>query len=177
MAAKKSSRSGKRGNTPAKRAATARPVRPTPKQAVSPPRARTPAAANAKAPPAALSTARSTMSGPSMPVPGVPVDAPARKFAGTAVLAKAMPYNVNKAAEYGAASAEPPAGATVVPPDEEVGSSTLTETNASAKVGGGVPPVSFNPTVGPLTRVRVDSSRLTDWGSRVPFSTSSSSRT
>jgi len=98
------------------------------------------------------------MSGPAAPLPGVPVDAPARKLAGTAALAKSMPFNVNKAAEYGVASAAPPAGIVNVPPDEEVGSSTLTEINASAKVGAGVPPLSFNPSVGPLTRVRVDSS-------------------
>jgi catalase len=159
MASKKTSRPAKRGKTTAKQSTKARPVvRPTPKKRPAPPRARTPAAANAKAPPAALSTGRSTMSGPATPVPGVPIDAPARKLAGTAALASAMPYNANKASEYGAASAEPPAGFVTVPPDEEVGSSTLTEINASVKVGAGVPPLSFNPTVGPLTRVRVDSS-------------------
>jgi catalase len=88
---------------------------------------------------------------------GVPVDAPARKLVGTAALAKAMPHNANKAAEYGRASAEPPVGVVVAPPDDEVTGSTLTEVNASPKVGDGVPPLSFNPTVGSLTRVRVDS--------------------
>ena len=38
-----------------------------------------------------------------------------------------------------------------------VGASTLTETNASAKVGKGNPPLGFNPGNGPLDRVRVDS--------------------
>src|SRR6185312_13923556 len=138
MASKKTSRPAKRGKTTAKQSTKARPVvRPTPKKRPAPPRARTPAAANAKAPPAALSTGRSTTSGPATPVPGVPIDAPARKLAGTAALASAMPYNANKASEYGAASAEPPAGFVTVPPDEEVGSSTLTEINASVKVGAG----------------------------------------
>jgi len=68
-----------------------------------------------------------------------------------------MPYNANKSAEYGRASLEPPAGVALPPPDPEVTGSTLTEVNASSKVGAGVPPLSFNPASGPLTRVRVDS--------------------
>ena len=84
-------------------------------------------------------------------------DAPARKLLGAGALAKAMPFNANKAAEYGRATAEPPVGVTLPPPDPEVTGSTLTEINASVKTGAGVPPLSFNPTTGPLTRVRVDS--------------------
>jgi len=124
-------------------------------------RALAPAAADAESPPAALSSARSTISGPSAPIPGVPRDAPARKLASINELAMSMPHNANKASEYGPASAEPPIGVAIVPPNEEVGASTLTESNASEKLGGGVPPLSFNPTVGPLTRVRVDSSEQT----------------
>jgi catalase len=142
----------RRSRTPAKAA-----TRPAPKPAAT--RARPPAAATAKAKRNTASTGRTTMSGPSAPVPPItPSDAPARKLIGTAALAKAMPFNPNKAAEHGAASAKPPVGHTVLPPDPEVGSSTLTEVNASPKLGAGVPPLSFNPTVGPLTRVRVDSS-------------------
>ena len=44
------------------------------------------------------------------------------------------------------------------PPHPMVGGSTLTETNASPKVGKGNPQLSFNPGNGPLDRVRVDSS-------------------
>ncbi len=158
MAARKTSRSARGSRPPSRKAAVAKPTRPVPKTATPGPRARTPAAAGARAPTATMSTARSTMSGPSVPVPPLALaDAAARKLAGTAALAKAMPHNANKAAEYGRASAEPPAGVAVAPPDEEVTGSTLTEVNASPKVGDGVPPLSFNPTVGPLTRVRVDS--------------------
>ena len=137
MASKKTARPAKRSAHPTKRPATAMSTtRATAKQTRLPPGARTPEAANSKAPPTALSTARSTLSGPSAPAPGVPVDALARKLAGTAALAEAIHHNPNKAAEYGAASAQPPAGASVVPPNEEVGSSTMTEVNASPKVGG-----------------------------------------
>ena len=164
MAGKKTSRSGLRSKPVAKKSAPSAPPpkavarRVVPKAVATPPRARPPAAAAAPAKPSALSTARSTVSGPSVPVPpGVPTDRLARKLVGTAALAKAMPFNANKAAEYGRATAKPPTGVTAPPPDEEVTGSTLTETNASPKVGGGTPPLSFNPTVGPLTRVRVDS--------------------
>ena len=157
MAKKKATRSGKSVARRPKRPAAAAPERPLPKLAVPGPRARAPAAAAAGVPAAALSTGRSTMSGSSAPIPGVPTDAPARKLAGTDALARAIPHNANKAGEYGPASAEPSVGVVAAPPDEEVTGSTLTEINASAKVGGGVPPLSFNPTVGPLSRVRVDS--------------------
>jgi hypothetical protein len=73
-------------------------------------------------------------------------------------LASPLPFNPNKAAEYdrGAAPA-PPAGAFVSPVDPIVGASTVTELNPSAKVGSGGPTIGRNPTVGPLDRVRVDS--------------------
>ncbi len=84
-------------------------------------------------------------------------------------LAAAMPFNTNKAAEYGNASAEPLAGATVEAPeapeapDHGVSSSTLTEDVSSAKTGGGQPVLSFNPGSLPLDRARADSTdqRLT----------------
>ena len=174
MAAKKTKNAGRatRAAAPAKKtpnagrapqaAAAAKnkpPARPMPKAPANPPpRARSAAAPTRRGPEAAKSTGRSTVSGPSTPVPaGTPADAPARKLVGTAALAKAMPYNANKAAEHGPGAAQPPAGVAIPPPDVEVTGSTLTEVNASAKVGSGVPPISFNPTVGPLTRVRVDS--------------------
>ena len=158
MAGKKTSRSGTRSKAAARKTPPKTSSRATPKTVARPPRARPPSAATSKAPPSMLSTARATVSGPSVAVPtGVPSDAAARKLAGTAALAQAMPFNTNKAAEYGRATAEPPTGVTALPSDDEVTGSTLTEINASPKVGGGTPPLSFNPTVGALTRVRVDS--------------------
>ena len=66
-----------------------------------------------------------------------------------------MPFNKAKASEFG--GAPPATGQTVDPPDPMVSGSTLTETNASPKVGKGNPQMSFNPGNGPLDRVRVDS--------------------
>ena len=48
-------------------------------------------------------------------------------------------------------------GQAVEPPHPSVSGSTLTETNASPKVGSGEPPDGFNPGNGSLDRVRVDS--------------------
>ena len=69
-----------------------------------------------------------------------------------------MPHNAAKPGEFGRAAMQPPAGQAIEPPHPMVGGSTLTEINASEKAGRGNPQVSFNPTVGPLDRVRVDSS-------------------
>ncbi|HZN26634.1 MAG TPA: catalase [Burkholderiales bacterium] len=69
-----------------------------------------------------------------------------------------MPHNAAKPGEFGRAAMQPPAGQAIEPPHPMVGGSTLTEVNASEKAGRGNPQVSFNPTVGPLDRVRVDSS-------------------
>ena len=68
-----------------------------------------------------------------------------------------MKHNRAKASEYGDAARKPPQGASVEPSDPAVTGSTLTEVNPSPKVGGGAPAAGFNPTVGPLDRVRVDS--------------------
>ncbi len=78
-------------------------------------------------------------------------------------LAAAMPFNPTKPGEHGAAAYTPQAGATAEPSTPAATASTSTETVFSPKVGGGVPPVGVNPTVGPLDRVRVDGSgqRLT----------------
>src|SRR4029079_9543802 len=79
------------------------------------------------------------------------------KIAGTESVAGSMPFNAAKPGEFGDAAMEPPVGQSVEPPQPGVMGSTLTEMNASEKVGKGNPQVSFNPTVGPLDRVRVDS--------------------
>jgi catalase len=110
---------------------------------------------------AAATSAKSTASGPSVkPDTGI-VDAATAKMAGAERLAAAMPFNTAKPAEFGEAAREPATGQTIAPPHPMVGSSTLTETNASPKAGKGNPPVSFNPGNGSLDRVRVDSSERT----------------
>ncbi|CAN5727014.1 catalase HPII [soil metagenome] len=111
-----------------------------------------------------LGSVLSTMSGPSTAPPPQPSKASSAvspeliaKFAGTGALAEAMPCNVNKAAEHGDAARQPPPGATVAAAEPVTTSSTVSETNASEKVGDGIPPHSSNATIGPLDRVRVDS--------------------
>ena len=106
---------------------------------------------------AAKAAARNTASAPSRPSPATLGDALAEKAAATQKLVAAMPYNANKATEFGRANAlAPSAGATVRPPSPTVGSSTLSELNVSEKTGTPAEP-GTNPTVAPLDRVRVDS--------------------
>jgi catalase len=106
---------------------------------------------------AVFTSARGTLSGPAVD------DGPLRtsdglllKQRGAQALAAAMPSNVNKRAEYGDAASVPPQGPRVAA-DPAVVASTVTETVASAKTGLGDPLDGFNPTNGPLDRVRVDS--------------------
>ena len=79
------------------------------------------------------------------------------KVAGVEALAAAFPYNAAKPSEFGAAVREPAKGQAAEPAEPSIGGSTLSETNASPKVGSGNPQASFNPSNGPLDRVRVDS--------------------
>ena len=81
----------------------------------------------------------------------------AEKAAATQDVASAFPFNPNKAAEYDPDAALRPEGASVKPADPIVGASTVSEVNGSDKVGSGGPNIGQNPTVGPLDRVRVDS--------------------
>ncbi|MET0386067.1 MAG: catalase [Polyangiales bacterium] len=81
-------------------------------------------------------------------------DAATAKLVGTQALAAAFTYNAAKASEYAGDAAT---GLHVEPPHPIVGASTLSERNASVKVGAGNPQHSFNATNGPLDRVRVDS--------------------
>jgi catalase len=105
------------------------------------------------------SSSRKTVSGPSGKAARVdPGDAAARKMAGAAALAEAMPFNPTKRAEYGEAARKPQPGATAEPREPEITGSTLTEKNPSPKVGAGAPPVGFNSSIGPLDRVRADAS-------------------
>jgi catalase len=110
----------------------------------------------------AKSSARSTVSGPSRgrgAAPGAKMsDAAVRKFEATEQLAAGMPFNQNKPFEHGKEAAAPRPGPIVKPSDPAATGSTLTETNASDKVGEGEPQQGLNPTTGPLDRVRVDSS-------------------
>jgi catalase len=103
----------------------------------------------------AKTSARSTLSGPAdnIDADGI-MDAATAKLAGADMLAAAFPHNTAKPAEF---TGEPAVGQTVEPRDPAVTGSTLTEANASAKVGNGNPQMSFNPGNGPLDRVRVDS--------------------
>jgi catalase len=82
----------------------------------------------------------------------------AHKLATADALAGAVPHNPLKPAEYGERAAHTPqAGAAVEPPDAATTGSTLTETNASDKIGDGVPPSGENRDDGVLDRARVDS--------------------
>nr|MBA2590843.1 catalase [Gammaproteobacteria bacterium] len=105
------------------------------------------------------STARSTVSGPARADLDVSAasDAHAAKSAATQSLAAAVPYNANKEGEHGDLARNTPTGVAVKPSDPSTTGSTLTEVNATDKVGGGVPPSGVNPASGPLDRVRVDS--------------------
>ncbi len=106
----------------------------------------------------ARSSARSTISGPTAKGGANSVqDAATAKIAGTEAVASAFPFNAAKPTEFGEAAREPATGQAVEPADPVIGASTLSETNASPKVGKGNPQLSFNPANGPLDRVRVDS--------------------
>jgi catalase len=80
-----------------------------------------------------------------------------QKAVGNMQLAGAMPFNPNKAGEYGDAARTPQPGATATPPNPRATASSSSETIASAKLGAGTPPAGYNPTVESLDRVRVDS--------------------
>ncbi len=94
----------------------------------------------------AKTTARSTASGPSTKAGREAIaDAATAKQVGTQQLAASFPFNAAKPSEFGDAFTAPARGQSVEPPDPSVGASTLTETDASLKVGKGNPPLSFNP--------------------------------
>lgn len=125
---------------------------------------------------AGLGSVLSTVSAPSDSAPAadagaklVPADL-LKKVLGSAELAQAMPENLSKPAEYGDAARAPVEGQHTTPPSPVSTASTVTEQNASDKVGTGVPPDGNNPTVGPLDRVRVDSgSRVLTTNQGVPL--------
>ena len=120
---------------------------------------------------------RATVSGPAEPDTSGAGDLLAEKAAGTQDVASAFPFNPNKSAEYDPdVMLAPPEGASVTPADPIVGASTVTELNGSDKVGSGGPTVGQNPTVGPLDRVRVDSTdRVLTTNQGVPIADNQSS--
>jgi catalase len=106
--------------------------------------------------PAGQAAARNTDSSPRAIQAGA--DPASRKIAETQRLAAAMPFNANKAGEHGFANGVAPhPGATVKPQSRLSGGSTLSEENGSDKTGT-VAPEGVNAAIGPLDRVRVDSS-------------------
>ncbi len=101
---------------------------------------------------------RASVGGPAAPASAGRGDVLADKVAGTQELASTFPFNPNKAAEYDPKAAlAPPKGVSAKPDDPIVGASTVSESNGSEKAGSGGPHIGHNPTVGPLDRVRVDS--------------------
>ncbi len=107
----------------------------------------------------------STMGGPSDPTPPDTLESNnavgerlLEKQAAGQDLAAAMPFNRNKADEYGDAARTPEPGETHQPSTPAATGSTSSEIIASDKAGDGMPPIGENPTVGPLDRVRVDAS-------------------
>ncbi len=108
----------------------------------------------------ARSSSRATLSGPTRKTGGVPLaadDPLVRKLEATERLAGAFRYNENKALEHGEAALQPRPGPSAEPADPSATGSTVSETNASEKLGSGTPPRGENPASGPLDRVRVDS--------------------
>jgi catalase len=104
-------------------------------------------------------SARSTVSGPARPDGSSAADVQTERMQGTEAVVAAIPFNANKAGEYGKAAAAPQPGVTVEGiPTPSVTGSTLSETTASPKTGSGEPRLGFNPGQLPLDRVRVDSS-------------------
>ena len=77
---------------------------------------------------------------------------------GTQALAAAKPFNPLTDGEFGHQGGHAPqAGKPDIAPDELSTASTVQEDLDSDKLGGGIPRPGYNPTNGPLDRVRVDS--------------------
>ena len=107
----------------------------------------------------ATRNSRTTVSGPADAGSAeAAVDTLASKLLGTNELSVSLPFNPLKAAEYEPQVLEgPEEGPSVTPRDPIVGASTVTERNASDKVGSGGAVVGVNKTVASLDKVRVDS--------------------
>jgi catalase len=105
---------------------------------------------------ALTTSARSTVGGPAVVSEGGEGDPAVEKFLNVGALAKALPFNPNKKAEYGEVSTEPQPGASAKVTDVRVSASTLTESEPSIKTGSGQPNLGLNPGNLPLDRVRSD---------------------
>ena len=102
---------------------------------------------------------RGRPSGPAKPKPDLS-DALESKMAATEELARARPFNDIKAAEFDPEfHTAPPEGPAYEPSDPAATGSTLSEANASDKVGSGAPALGINKTIAPMDRVRADSGR------------------
>jgi catalase len=107
---------------------------------------------------ASKTSARSTVSGPARgDAESSAEDALASRMLGINALVAAMPFNPNKAGEYGEASEKPQPGAAIKVDDSRLSGSTLTEIVPSKKTGSGQPNLGLNPGNLPLDRVRADS--------------------
>ncbi|MBA2686245.1 MAG: catalase [Gemmatimonadaceae bacterium] len=106
---------------------------------------------------AAKAASRNTVSAPSHPSTAPTDDALVLKASATDALVASVPFNSNTPGEFGRDNAvNPPTGFSVEAASPVVGSSTVTESNASDKTGTGDAIEGMNPLSDPLDRVRVD---------------------
>ena len=104
-----------------------------------------------------FTSARSTVGGPAeSPDGSVEGDALVERFVGVDALVAALPFNPNKAGEYGEAALAPQPGASAKVADVRLSASTLTEVVPSNKSGSGQPNLGLNPGNLPLDRARAD---------------------
>lgn len=110
-----------------------------------------------------LGTLLSTTSGPSSassPPSSKSANVPdelAQKATASAALVKAVPFNPIKFAEHGDAARKPTQGAITEPANQWASASTVSEGEASDKLGSGVPTPGVNARIGSLDSARVDS--------------------
>ena len=105
---------------------------------------------------------RNTDSGPAKPASAASKDPAVARAAASHEAATSLPFNANKAEEYGAGSEVAASEGQHVPMPLVATGSTLSETNDAGKAGE-PPAPGENPAVGPLSHVRVnsDGQRLT----------------
>ena len=96
---------------------------------------------------------------PAQKHPAPPASRAAEQAAAAQALVAAVPFNANKALEFGHANAvAPPPGQTTEPTSPLAGASTLSEANLSAKTGSGQPTPGASAGTGPLDAHRSDAS-------------------
>ncbi|HYQ44231.1 MAG TPA: catalase [Polyangiaceae bacterium] len=106
-------------------------------------------------------SARSTVGGPARASKRSSADELTAKLDESQALAASMPFNANKASEYGKPSLKPAMGTTAPVPDARATGSTLSESLGSDKLGGGKPRLGHNPGNSPLDHARTDSTERT----------------